>query len=184
MKKRKLIVIGILIVIYAVIIFMISPNLSPFYDEGLGFWSFVISSCTVVLWLTGSDVKSMTYGDAQPVKLSKKGRVYLLIAAAPWILLILLNIYSSGLSPRMFRPLTPPSFPLLTQASPRFWRTKSWENGPHWAARLRWESRRSKRSTKSWSGPCRFCIPDFLSGYPMPRVRRVIFWYLPPIRGM
>jgi hypothetical protein len=97
MKKRKLIVIGILIVIYAVIIFMISPNLSPFYDEGLGFWSFVISSCTVVLWLTGSDVKSMTYGDAQPVKLSKKGRVYLLIAAAPWILLILLNIYSSVL---------------------------------------------------------------------------------------
>lgn len=97
--KRNITASLILAVIFAVIIFMISPNLNPLYSEGLTFWAFVISVFSIVFLLLNTGTKNIVYQKNGAIRYSvpKKGRVYLLVAAAPWVILILLSIYSSVL---------------------------------------------------------------------------------------
>jgi hypothetical protein len=99
--KRKVITTIVLVVVFAVIIFLTSPNLSPLYGEGLAFWAFVITVFSVVfLIFKAGGVKNVVYlkdGMSARPSFGKKGRVYLLVAAAPWVILILLGIYSSVL---------------------------------------------------------------------------------------
>lgn len=97
--KRNFIASLILVIIFAVIIFLTSPNLNPLYGEGLTFWAFVISVFSIVFLLLKSGAKNIVYQNNGTVRYSvpKKGRVYLLVAAAPWVILILLSIYSSAL---------------------------------------------------------------------------------------
>lgn len=97
--KKNITVGMILVVIFAVIIFLVSPNLNPLYSEGLAFWAFVISLFSIIFLLLNSGAKNIVYQQNGTVRYSvpKKGRVYLLVAAAPWVILILLSIYSSVL---------------------------------------------------------------------------------------
>lgn len=97
--KRNFIASLILVIIFAVVIFLTSPNLNPLYGEGLTFWAFVISVFSIVFLLLKSGAKNIVYQNNGTVRYSvpKKGRVYLLVAAAPWVILILLSIYSSAL---------------------------------------------------------------------------------------
>ncbi len=99
LMKKKIITILVLVVIFAAIIFLTSPNLNPIYGEGLGFWAFVITVFAVVLLLQSAGAKNVVYQENGTIKYSvpKKGRRYLLIAAIPWVILILLSIYSSAL---------------------------------------------------------------------------------------
>jgi hypothetical protein len=97
--KKKITAIVVLAVIFAIIIFITSPNLNPLYGEGLAFWAFVISVFSIVLLILNTGSKNIVYEKNNVVRYSvpKKGRVYLIVAAAPWVLLILLGIYSSAL---------------------------------------------------------------------------------------
>ncbi len=97
--KRKIKTIVILVIIFLAIIFVSSPNLNPIYGDGLAFWSFAISVFSLALLIFGSKEKTIVYQQDGTIKYSapKKGRVYLIIAAAPWAVLILLGIYSSVL---------------------------------------------------------------------------------------
>lgn len=97
--KRNFIASLILVIIFAVVIFLTSPNLNPLYSEGLTFWAFVISVFSIVFLLLKSGAKNIVYQNNGTVRYSvpKRGRIYLLVAAAPWVILILLSIYSSAL---------------------------------------------------------------------------------------
>ncbi len=99
MKKTKAIVLLILILFYGVIIFLISPNLNPLYEEGLGFWGFVITSFSLVLLLLNTGGNKFILQNNRPVgfNMPKRGRKYLAVAAAPWAILILVSIFSSVL---------------------------------------------------------------------------------------
>ena len=59
--KKRIIAIIVLIVLFAVIIFMTSPNLSPLYGGGLAFWAFVITVFSVVLMVQSAGAKNMVY---------------------------------------------------------------------------------------------------------------------------
>jgi hypothetical protein len=97
--KKKIIAIVILVIIFAGIIFLTSPNLNPLYGEGLAFWAFVITVFCAVLFLSSVGTKNVVYQRDGVIKYSvpKKGRRFVLIAAIPWGILILLAIYSSAL---------------------------------------------------------------------------------------
>ena len=103
MKKAKVIIIAIVLIIYGIIVFAISPNLNPFYSDGLAFYAFIISSFIVVMWIIkGLDsfkpvVVSDIHGRSRIDKIGmpKMGKVFVLIALAPWIILIIVNIFSS-----------------------------------------------------------------------------------------
>lgn len=97
--KNKILAVLSLIIIFAAIIFITSPNLNPIYGEGLAFWSFVITVFCLTLLLVSAGPKNVIYEKDGVIKYNvpKKGRVYLIIAAAPWVLLILAGIYSSVL---------------------------------------------------------------------------------------
>lgn len=107
MKKAKYIILTLLVLLYGVIFFVASPNLNPLYGDGLAFWGFVITSFTLVLWLLNSagkfsdvvSTRSGTHGSFQQAhfKLPRIGFVYLAVAVAPWILLIVISIFSSVL---------------------------------------------------------------------------------------
>ena len=98
MKKNKVLVLLFLVLLFGVIIFVTSPNLNPLYKEGLSFWGFVITSFSLVLWLLNTGEKVILQ-NAGPVKFNipKRGRKYWIIAAAPWVILIIVNIFSSVL---------------------------------------------------------------------------------------
>jgi hypothetical protein len=105
MKKAKVIIIAILFIIYGVIIFAASPNLNPMYSDGLTFYAFIISSFVLVLWiikgLNGINpvVVSDIHGRSKIDKIGmpKMGKVSIIIALIPWIILIIVNIFSSVL---------------------------------------------------------------------------------------
>ncbi len=99
MKKIKALILVLLIVLYGAIIFVASPNLNPLYDEGLGFWGFIITSFSIVLWLMNVGERNVVVQTNRQVRFNvpKRGRVYLMVAAAPWVILILANIFSSVL---------------------------------------------------------------------------------------
>ncbi len=97
--KKKILTLVFLTVALAAIIFLTSPNLNPIYGEGLAFWAFVISVYSITLLLQREGAKNVVYQEDGMIryKVPKKGRIYLIIAAAPWAILILLGIYSSVL---------------------------------------------------------------------------------------
>ena len=99
MKKNKVILFLILALFYGAIIFLFSPNLSPLYGEGLFFWGFVISSFSVVLWLLFGGGNNVVRQYEGMISLSRvrKGRTYLLVAVAPWAIIIVISMYSSVL---------------------------------------------------------------------------------------
>lgn len=99
MKKAKVIVLLILVFLFGVIIFLTSPNLNPLYKEGLSFWGFVITSFSLVLWLLNTGEKKFIRQNDGTVKVNipKRGRKYLVVAVAPWAILIIVNIFSSVL---------------------------------------------------------------------------------------
>jgi hypothetical protein len=99
MKKTKVIILLILVLFYGGIMFFISPNLSPLYKDGLGFWGVVITSLSLVLLMFKIGGKKITVQNSGIVTLNvpKPGRIYLVIAAAPWVILIVVNIFSSVL---------------------------------------------------------------------------------------
>lgn len=99
MKKIRAIALLILVLLIGVIIFLTSPNLNPLYKEGLSFWAVVITLFSLVIWLfNAGEKKFLRQGDGT-VKLNipKRGRKYLAIAVAPWVILVLVNIFSSVL---------------------------------------------------------------------------------------
>jgi hypothetical protein len=97
--KKRIITVIVLIVIFLAIIFLTSPNLNPIYGEGLAFWSFVISVFSLSLMMFTAKEKAVVYQQDGTIRYNvpKKNRVYLIVAAAPWAVLILLSIYSSAL---------------------------------------------------------------------------------------
>ncbi len=97
--KKRIISILILVVIFAVIIFFTSPNLNPIYGEGLAFWAFAIIVFSAIFLFQSAGKKGIVYQDNGAIKYTvpKKGRRYIIIAAVPWVILILLAIYSSVL---------------------------------------------------------------------------------------
>jgi hypothetical protein len=98
--KKRIVAIIVLIVLFALIIFLASPNLSPLYGSGLAFWAFVITVFCAVFLIQSTGARNIVAqqldGLIRPV-MPKKGRVFLIIAAVPWIILILMGIYSSVL---------------------------------------------------------------------------------------
>ncbi len=97
--KRKIITVLVLVIIFSLIIFMTSPNLNPIYGEGLSFWSFMISVFSIALLIFGSKEKNVVYQQDGMIRYNvpKKSRIYLIVAAVPWAILILAGIYSSVL---------------------------------------------------------------------------------------
>jgi hypothetical protein len=101
--KKKIIRVILIIGLFAVIAFVTSPNLSPLYGEGLAFWGFFISLLSLVLILSGdggkNGSKKMIYEQDGVIRynVTKKVRPFLIVAAAPWAVLILMGIYSSAL---------------------------------------------------------------------------------------
>ena len=98
--KKKFVAILTLVAVFAVIIFLQSPNLNPIYSDGLSFWAFVITVfCGVLLTFNMGGTRNVVYqfnGTVRP-SIPKTGRIYLLVAAIPWAILILTGIYSSAL---------------------------------------------------------------------------------------
>jgi hypothetical protein len=99
MKKTKMIVLLILVLLFGAIIFLASPNLNPLYQEGLSFWSFVVTVFSLTLWVLNTGEKSIVnqYGNSVKFSIPKRGRIYFAVAAAPWVILIIVNIFSSVL---------------------------------------------------------------------------------------
>ena len=99
MKKKKAASLLVLVLLYGVITFVISPNLNPLYGEGIGFWGFIITSFSLVLWRLNSSGNRVIDQNDGTVRFNvpKRGRVFLVIAAAPWVVLIIVNIFSSVL---------------------------------------------------------------------------------------
>lgn len=95
----KVLILLLLVVLYGGIIFVFAPNLNPLYGEGLGFWGFIITSFSLVLWILTSGGRNVVFQKNRPVNFSvpKRGRVYLAVAVAPWVILIIVNIFSSVL---------------------------------------------------------------------------------------
>jgi hypothetical protein len=87
--KKKIIMVLVIIVLFALIAFMISPNLNPLYGEGLAFWAFFISILSFALLLSKTGAKRMMQERDGIIRYSvpKSGRGYL----------ILVGIYSSVL---------------------------------------------------------------------------------------
>ncbi|MFU0833135.1 MAG: Cell shape-determining protein [Oscillospiraceae bacterium] len=93
MKKVKIIVLASLAFIFGCMIFLTSPNLSPFYREGISFWGVVITSFALALWI----LKTGTYhfwSVSDGIYFLRSGRKYFIAAAAPWAVLVLVNLYS------------------------------------------------------------------------------------------
>ena len=99
MKKVKVVAPLILVLIFGVIIFLTSPNLNPLYKEGLGFWGIVITAFSLLFWMLnagGTNVILQNVGAAR-FNVPKRGRRYLAVAAAPWVILMIVTVYSSVL---------------------------------------------------------------------------------------
>lgn len=89
MKKSKAAILIILLaVIFAGIIFFTAPNLSPFYSDGLAFWAFAITVVVIALLIFNGAAKF----SGTKLKLMKFKPAYLAVAAAPWLILIIVNI--------------------------------------------------------------------------------------------
>ncbi len=99
MKKSKVIILLILVLLFGAIIFLAAPNLNPLYDDGLSFWAFVITAFSVAVWqLNVGGRKFILLNDsAAKFNMLKRGRKYLIVAAAPWVILIIASIFSSVL---------------------------------------------------------------------------------------
>lgn len=105
MKKLRLISLVILFILFGIIIFVASPNLNPLYDDGLAFWGLVITTFVVVYWLISGvekvkgfagEIKDRATGKSSKItKLPKMGAALVVIALAPWVILIVVNIVSS-----------------------------------------------------------------------------------------
>ena len=103
MKKAKFIIIAIVLIIYGIIIYAASPNLNPLYGDGLAFYAFVISSFVVVLWIVRSldSFKPVVVSDihgrsrVDKIGMPKMGKALIVIALIPWVILIIVSIFSS-----------------------------------------------------------------------------------------
>lgn len=98
MKRLKPAVAAVAIVIYALIIFFAAPNLNPLYSDGLAFWGFVITT-VIILILVSNGILSLSdaLGGQMKVKVrsfKKVGYIYLIVGAAPWIILAAVNIFA------------------------------------------------------------------------------------------
>ncbi len=90
MKKSKIVLIAALIVFFGIVIFLAYPNLSPFYSDGLALWGFFIAVFIIAL-LFHSGVAKLS---GSTVKLQKFHPAYIVVIAAPWVILIAVNIFS------------------------------------------------------------------------------------------
>ena len=102
--KSKITAAIIMIVLYAIMIFVSSPNLSPFYSDGLLFWCFVFTSFIVVVALAGGvgTIADKIRGvqekrDIGKVKLPKMGKWLIVIAVAPWVIYLVISIVTQPL---------------------------------------------------------------------------------------
>jgi hypothetical protein len=79
MKKNKWIAPILLVLFYGVFIFQTSPNLSPFYAEGMSFWAFLISAASLVFWmLRTGDLRFINQNNGTfSFSLPRRGRVFL-----------------------------------------------------------------------------------------------------------
>jgi hypothetical protein len=91
MKKSKIILFIVLIVFFGVIIFLGAPNLNPLYGDGLAFWGFVLT-LTVIVLLVRSGIATVS---GSSIKVKKVRPAYIVIAAAPWVILIAVGIFSA-----------------------------------------------------------------------------------------
>lgn len=96
MKKVKTIVLTGLVLIFGCMIFLTFPNLSPFYREGISFWGLVITSFAVALWILKTGTQHFS-SVSDGIYFLRSGRKYFIAAAAPWVILILVNVFSSVL---------------------------------------------------------------------------------------
>lgn len=95
MKKVKIIIFLIFAALLGLFVFVTSPNLNPLYPEGLTFWGFVITAVCLLLWIlrTGAYKLGATAGAG----MFHSGRRYGIIAIAPWVILVVISIFSSVL---------------------------------------------------------------------------------------
>jgi hypothetical protein len=108
MKKSKILTVIVLAVLLGLIIFFTSPNLNPLFGDGLGFWAFIITLSSLILWISGSPgsisrFSNVLNADFKEKKvytnetIGKGGKVYIIVAVIPWVILIIINIYSSAI---------------------------------------------------------------------------------------
>ena len=106
MKKKTVIAIVILLVIYGLILFFGAPNLNPLYSDGLAFWAFLITVTVFVVWLMKNAGRAKSFVHDGRVNIPrgslKLRSLWIAVAAAPWVILIVVNIGSAVLfhSPR------------------------------------------------------------------------------------
>ncbi|WP_411676591.1 hypothetical protein [Caproicibacter sp.] len=97
MKKSKILIPLFLILLLGAFIFVDAPNLNPLYREGLSFWGFLITAVSLFLWFWKSGVRRFTRQTNIEFSDLKKGRVFFIVAAAPWAIFILVSLFSSVL---------------------------------------------------------------------------------------
>ncbi|CDZ24975.1 hypothetical protein CCDG5_1879 [[Clostridium] cellulosi] len=95
MKKSKIITIVAFVLFYAAIIFFAAPNLNPLYSDGLVFWGIVIASIVIAIFAYGGASKlSGSYIKGTFFSFKKSNLILIIVAVAPWIILVAVNIFS------------------------------------------------------------------------------------------
>lgn len=95
MKKSKIIIIAAFLLFYAIVIFFAAPNLSPLYSEGLAFWGIVIITAVIAVFICrGTTKPSGAYIKGTLFTFNKLNLVLIIAAAAPWVILAAVNVFS------------------------------------------------------------------------------------------
>lgn len=97
MKKTKIILLLVPALLFGGFVFVASPNLNPLYREGLSFWGFVITVYSFLFWMLHTGTHVFAQGFSFETGILKRDRKYLVIAVAPWALLLIITIFSSVL---------------------------------------------------------------------------------------
>jgi hypothetical protein len=95
MKKSGNILAALIIVVLAAIIFFAAPNLNPLYSDGLSFWGAVTLVCIVVILIYRGTLNTAapTGRIGSSFTLRRLHPAYIVIAAAPWVILVAVNVF-------------------------------------------------------------------------------------------
>lgn len=96
--KKRITATAVIVLIYALIIFFAAPNLNPLYGNGMAFWGCLLASAVVIILIYKGVINIFSdnkYDVKGAGKIPKKFVCALIIAAAaPWVILVVVNIYT------------------------------------------------------------------------------------------
>lgn len=94
MKKSLRILIIVFAVVVAAVVFFAAPNLNPLYSDGLSFWAFVITvGVAAILVYRGVFTIASSARGGSTVSMGKFHPAFLVVAAAPWAILVVVGIF-------------------------------------------------------------------------------------------